>query len=646
VSKKKHRDRKEPNTPSAGLDAWGDDQPPLTGWRVLLASALSVFAFSFALRALHLLDVRAAYPFFHYIVGDAAAYNDWARRIAGGEWIGKKIFYQDPLYPYLLGLFYRLAGYHPGAVRWLQIGAGSLTCVLLYDTARRLWNNAVGLIAGGLSGAYNLFIFYEGTLLKEPAGVFFATALVWLLVIAQGRAWRRARTALTFLGAGIVLGLLALTRGNALLLVPAVLAWIWIITKDQQLGIKFAGWNAGWFLLGCFLALAPATLHNAIAEHEFVLTTGQAGPNFYIGNNARATGLYEPLVAAHQTSEYEGDDARRIAEFKCRRKLTPGEVSRWWFARTWSDIARDPGGWLDLLLRKAALFTQAYEIPDYEDVYVARRYSRILRLPLFNFGVVFPLAIFGMALTLRQWKRFLVPAGMILIGSASIILFYLMARYRLFVLPAFILFAAGAIFKIIGWARAKKGGKLAGAALALGVLIWMGHRYDRILTKATSSSLTNLGIYYQDNGEPGKAREMMNAALDLSPDDPEVTYDIGNLYYKVKDLPNAIATYEKVLLLNPRHSEAMYQLGTIYFYRNELDKAREEWENVLKIVPTHEDALNGLQVIREKRASARRASPRRAPALPANPGIPPDILEKLRQQMEQKEKKDGAPPRP
>src|SRR4051794_3906008 len=66
-------------------------------------AATGLFATAFAVRLLHVWQMRAT-PFFSVLMGDSRRYDEWARRIAAGEWIGHEVFYQAPLYPYLLGL--------------------------------------------------------------------------------------------------------------------------------------------------------------------------------------------------------------------------------------------------------------------------------------------------------------------------------------------------------------------------------------------------------------------------------------------------------------------------------------------------------------------------------------------------------------
>ena len=74
-------------------------------------------------------------PFFTVLMGDSRSYDEWARRIAGGEWIGREVFYQAPLYPYFLGVLYAIAGHHLLLVRIVQaiLGHGSAAMTRHYQ---------------------------------------------------------------------------------------------------------------------------------------------------------------------------------------------------------------------------------------------------------------------------------------------------------------------------------------------------------------------------------------------------------------------------------------------------------------------------------------------------------------------------------
>src|SRR6266850_5243054 len=98
---------------------------PQVGW----AAAAAIFALALAVRLVHIWQIRKA-PFFTVLMGDARAYDEWAQRIAQGDWLGHEVFYQAPLYPYFLGTLYRIAGRDLFMVRVGQAVIGSVSCVL------------------------------------------------------------------------------------------------------------------------------------------------------------------------------------------------------------------------------------------------------------------------------------------------------------------------------------------------------------------------------------------------------------------------------------------------------------------------------------------------------------------------------------
>src|SRR2546425_978624 len=114
-----HRRGESRSAPSvrAAVSAFDVDDKRF-GW------AIAIFAIALAVRFVHVWQLRAS-PFFSVLMGDSHGYDEWARRIAGGEWIGREVFYQAPLYPYLLGVIYAIAGRHLLLVRIVQAIVGS-----------------------------------------------------------------------------------------------------------------------------------------------------------------------------------------------------------------------------------------------------------------------------------------------------------------------------------------------------------------------------------------------------------------------------------------------------------------------------------------------------------------------------------------
>ena len=51
-----------------------------------------IFLVALAVRLLHIWQIQPS-PFFDVLLGDANGYDQWARRLAAGDWIGTEVFY-------------------------------------------------------------------------------------------------------------------------------------------------------------------------------------------------------------------------------------------------------------------------------------------------------------------------------------------------------------------------------------------------------------------------------------------------------------------------------------------------------------------------------------------------------------------------
>jgi uncharacterized YccA/Bax inhibitor family protein len=83
-------------------------------------------------------------------------------------------------------------------------------------------------------------------------------------------------------------------REETVLLVPAIVAWGFFAFRSIAFAARAK--RVGAFIGGLALILVPVAGRNAAVGGEFVLTTAQAGPNFYMGNNPNADGTYAPLL--------------------------------------------------------------------------------------------------------------------------------------------------------------------------------------------------------------------------------------------------------------------------------------------------------------------------------------------------------------
>jgi len=81
------------------------------------------------------------------------------------------------------------------------------------------------------------------------------------------------------------------------------------------------------------------------------------------------------------------------------------------------------------------------------------------------------------------------------------------------------------------------------------------------------------------------------AQLKADPNNADLLYKIGNLYYDAQQYPEAIQYYEQSLKINPKGTDVRTDLGTAYHLVGKPDQAIQEYDEVLKIDGKHANAL-------------------------------------------------------
>jgi len=347
--------------------------------------SLSVFALALALRGLTLWQLSGS-VLLDTIIGDARNYELWARRLAGGDWLGSEVFYQAPLYPYFLGVVYSLFGEEVLWARCLQLVIGAASCALLAQAGWRFLSKPVGIAAGLLLACYAPAIVADVAVGKSVLDIFFVCLSLWILA-----GMHDGPRPGPCLGLGLSLGLLILTRENALAFLVVLAPWLALRarTSRQRIGVTAL------FAVGIALVLLPVALRNWHVGGAFHLTTSQFGHNFFIGNNEAADGTYAPVVPRRGEPQIERQDAIDLAERAMGRSLTPAEVSGYFTRAGLRYIRSEPLDWLALMGRKVVLAFNVVELVDTKDQYSYHDLSSVLWLTggLLHFGLLAPLAL-------------------------------------------------------------------------------------------------------------------------------------------------------------------------------------------------------------------------------------------------------------
>jgi tetratricopeptide (TPR) repeat protein len=560
----KHRSRDQ------RVDAGRKPASPTWRWT---ATVVAIGIAALALRLIYLAELAHS-PFFSVLIGDGQEYDAWAQRIAGGSWLGTEAFYQAPLYPYLLAVVFKLFGHSTLLVRLLQAAGGAVSCMLLCEAGRRFVGPRAGAIAGALLAVYPEAIFFDGLIQKSSLDLLLLTSLIALAGICLTKprwSWLAA--------AGVVLGAFMLNRENARVLYPVVAIWLIAGFRDVPLRRRL-GWVAV-FTAGAALMLLPVAARNYAVSGEILISTSQFGPNFYIGNHAGARGGYEAMVADHGSARFEAEDARQLAEQALGRRLSPGEISNYWFGRALDDIRRHPGGWLALIGRKLLMTINVGEFSDTESMQEYALYSALLRaLRWLGFGLVLPLAAAGFWLTRGAWRRLSILYATFAALMLSVAIFYVFSRYRFPMVPVVLLFAAAALAALpsvkVEWRRWVPAGL---AAVVVAVVCRIP------LVNPTNDTHVNVGTELIRQGRPAEAIPVLQRAAAILPDDPVARFNLGVAFEKAGDEEAAIRELSEAVRLRQDDPKTRAALGEALQARGRMAEALQQFDQAVRLQP-------------------------------------------------------------
>ncbi len=588
--------------------------------RWLLAAILLIGAL---LRLTYLAEVSRA-PDFDAPQFEAQYHDYWARALLSGDWtppqgvtdpeIPERPYFRPPGYPFFLAGVYGIAG--PGYLgpRLAQMILGLLSCWLLFRLSRRVYSAPAAFFAVALAATYWILIFFEAELMA-------VSLLVFLLLAALCLAarWSEAFTVSRAVGTGALLGVAALVRPNAAILIPLFLLWAdWL---SWRRGGR-ASWLRGAFLRPAIglvamatLITATATVRNWRAAHDLVWITSNAGVNLFVGAHPESDG-YRPGVRelgaiANLDGGWDSFDYPLIArgvERVTGQSLSDSEVSAYFTRRAVGHAVEQPRAVASLTLRKLALFWGPAEVSNNKVIHFERASSPTLGLGP-SFATILALAIAGVLLLIWEIRtgaaatgvghRQRVEISVLLLAvvafySASYLPFFVSARFRAPLVPILILFAGHALGEM--W-RAVTDGRyrmlvtvVVGVALLRAVtgVAWVSYEPDQALWHWRK------GLLWKTKGELGLAHEEFRQAVAANPNDAEARLSLAESLAAAGRLDQAMTEYRATLALDPTSIAAHNNLAGILANRGDLTAAIGHWSAALGLDPERVSVLNNL----------------------------------------------------
>lgn len=563
---------------------------------------LIIFLAAFLLRIFYWIFLKNNYFFYEHPGGDVLYYQQWAQDIARGDWLGRETFWGLPLYPYFLAVLERWSLGNVFFIRLAHIFLGSLNCVLVYLIARRLFKKEAALLSGFLTAASFTLIHYDWLILPVPLLIFLGLMIVLVLLNKE-----KIRTWQAWGIVGLLVGITAL--GDGKILIFMVLAVGYLFLKERPVAREKVLKTFLPLVLGVSFVLGLTGLRNKIVGGDWIWVSAQNGLSFYIGNNPKATGVFENPDFIRPTHGGQDEDQVVAAEALAKRKLSPAQVVQFWRGQAFYFITNDPMNYLRSLIRKFKLFFTDTEYAYDIDMLLQRDWKR--HLDINPFPLVFPLALMGIVLARRGRPigslrpkalplREPLACGeeetdymniMILSQLLFTLIFFLTDRHRATVLPFLIIYESYALVWLVCQARLRRFKPVLAAVGLLIVFAVIFRPQNMAEAQFAFYRATKSGAVYERKKDFAQARAQYLRALELRPEDTNAMYNLGNTYAATGELALAQGYYEKILFLNPEHVDALFNLGFVLREEGADAQSFAILQRLIQLQPNSPDVL-------------------------------------------------------
>ena len=467
-------------------------------------------------------------------------------QLAWDRWLGGPTFFQEPGYPYLVGLTYRVFGPDPWPVFAWQLLLGVAGVLVIHRLGRRLFSHVEGALAGLLAVLAPIPLFYEVTLLRDALVVFLTMALALLM------AWTVDGPRRRWFVLGLAFGAAALVK-QTFLAFPLLMAVWRLAAVRSPARDRLAA--AGLVLAGLSLALLPVALRNVTVGVPVLAMNGSALSQLPLFHTAGAT----PFAV-----DVDMDYVRVLLAAKGSAVRGLLEAAR---------THQSAWGLMALEAKKAAYAWHGYESPNNVDFYLFRLAAPVLSALPIRVVVLVPLAAIGLARDAgRAWPLLVAIAA----SLGSVVLGTALARYRAPLLALLMPLAGAGILTLYRWLAARRWVPIIAAMLAsVPYLVWAAgdppglgaadraaaYRRDAEAFAPRSPALASLQLLEALRLEPGaKGVEERLGQFLLEANDPEAALQHLDAAVRSSERPAARVLRARALAEVGRTIEALAEV--------------------------------------------------------------------------------------
>lgn len=485
---------------------------------------------------------------------DSAEYLGFARALLGGApWPSPPP--HGPGYPLFLAAVLHFSGDSLHLVTATQALIGGMSSALIARLAWRLTGDVrTSALSGLLTAVYGPLVCVDSMVLAEGPFICLLLAATLIPFEVQSGPIRALAT-------GTVIGIAALVRPTALVLVP-LLAWMLVrraAAERTRLRI------AGMMIAAAAVVVSPVVIKNW-RDTGSPMIQAYFGLNAYLGNSPTGDGL--PSARLGGRWQQLDTEARRAGA------LTPAAADRYYLTKLAGEWQERPGAALAVLAEKAVWLFQGEEVRDSHSFWFFRAHSKVLGF-LPTFAWIMPIAVLGAVAAMRQHRSDLVgvtlgyAAGM----SLTVVLLVMSFRYRLPITPMLCLLAAVGLVDLYESAGRGAWRHVAAAlcAMLLGVVFANVRHHPPSHNYAEEWAFEGMAL--SSERRPNEAREAFSRALAANQHSNLARRGLGLLAYNQQDWLVARREFDRAVGIDAADAFSHRYLGLLNERAGDLPEA-------------------------------------------------------------------------
>jgi tetratricopeptide (TPR) repeat protein len=113
----------------------------------------------------------------------------------------------------------------------------------------------------------------------------------------------------------------------------------------------------------------------------------------------------------------------------------------------------------------------------------------------------------------------------------------------------------------------------------------------------TAKGLAGIGLCYLRQNNFEEAQKYFKQSLDTSPQDENLAYNVGEIYFSNQKIDEAAQYFEMAAQIKPEWPDPYLKLGYVYLNKGDMGKAVEYLEKFIKLEPNTERSAQAQNII-------------------------------------------------